>query len=710
MKRRPLMAPSGNSPAHAGSSFFARLLTPPADRRAQMRLVLRLLVFGFLLILFFRTPPLFQKTSGGIIHLYKKRILGIPLLAAAMILLPLSRRRLPDFLQRPVSLLLAAGIPFLAVHRAEAIQGFRMLEISRKNLSFNILLVLAFFLACYAVIGRVYGSVLFAYSLVVLFALLNHYVYLFRGEPIHASDLYAAGTALNVAADYVFTVSWRVYAALLEWACVFSLLHCLPKETPLFRGKARLFGSLGSAAAAALILWVFTATGWPAGQDVRVTVFKPMKSYERNGQVLNIVRSFYYLIVEKPEGYSEAAAASAMADTGLASDSAAGAAGAPNIIVIMNESLADFSSYGNFGTSEDPLPFLHELQQNGGENVITGNLYLDVFGGRTANSEYEALTGNSISFLPDGAVPYALYVKDHAASLVWNMRAMGFSGGIAFHPYKKDGYSRPRAYPGLGFTDFVAIEDIRDHISQEDFLRNLVSDSADFREVCRMYEETKAESEAPFFLFNVTIQNHGGYSKAFDNLQETISLNGELNGRKDATRYINLTAHSDAAFREITAYFEQVDEPTILVMFGDHQPSLRDPFYPYLYGQDAEELSGTDLLGRYRTPLVIWANYDINPGGSRDSTFADISVNYLSAALTELAGLPLTGYQKFLLQLRREIPVFTLHGCIGADGSCFGQDAAPEHLKSLIGRYQTFQYYSLFEKNKTAEDFFFLAP
>ena len=93
---------------------------------------------------------------------------------------------------------------------------------------------------------------------------------------------------------------------------------------------------------------------------------------------------------------------------------------------------------------------------------------------------------------------------------------MGYCGDEAFHPYHASGYSRPRAYPFLGFERFVTLEDIKSELKPEDYVRRWLSDSSDFRYVTELYEEARKNSDAPVYLYNVTMQNHGSYDKQFN--------------------------------------------------------------------------------------------------------------------------------------------------------------------------------------------------
>ena len=100
-----------------------------------------------------------------------------------------------------------------------------------------------------------------------------------------------------------------------------------------------------------------------------------------------------------------------------------------------------------------------------------------------------------------------------------------------------------------------------------------------------------------------------------------------------AERYLSLIQATDVAFEELISYFrDDVDEPTIIVMFGDHIPSVEQEFYDELYGMSINALSVDDAMERYRTPFVIWANYDIP-----EKNVGTISANYLSTLVLETA-------------------------------------------------------------------------
>ena len=147
----------------------------------------------------------------------------------------------------------------------------------------------------------------------------------------------------------------------------------------------------------------------------------------------------------------------------------------PNVIAVMNESFSDLSVLGDFKTNQDYMPFYHSLKKN----TIKGNMYMSSFGGQTANSEFEFLTGSSMAFLPGGSVAYQYQVKDELGSLTTTLKEQGYQGMKALHPYLASGYNREVVYPLLGFSDFLSDVDFK----EPEMLRRFISDKENYKKV-----------------------------------------------------------------------------------------------------------------------------------------------------------------------------------------------------------------------------------
>lgn len=414
-------------------------------------------------------------------------------------------------------------------------------------------------------------------------------------------------------------------------------------------------------------------------------LFTPTVMNKRDGNIVAFLMELEYMDVEKPSGYSPEETGSKYTQAGQ--DSAGLTAAVedpesvkrPNIIVIMDEAFSDLAVRGDFTTNEDYMPFIHRLQQ-GAENTRTGYLNVSVLGGNTANTEFEFLTGNTIGFLPQGSVAYQQYVQKETPSLASYLKELDYHT-VAIHPYYASGWDRDRVYPLLGFDEFL---------SQDDFtnpkrIRNYISDESSFAKIIELYENKK-EGE-PLFVFNVTMQNHSGYEEEFHNFTPDITVDGI--DSKALSMYLSLVKQTDSALQGLIDYFSQADEDTMIVFFGDHQPTTYVS-NPILRNNkvNPETLTDEENLLKYKVPYVIWSNFDIE-----EQTDGETSANYLAMDVLENCDLPLPALQNSLTGLRKEYPVISAAGVREADGTLTTVKQCGEALND----YRSLEYYLLFD-------------
>ena len=540
----------------------------------------------------------------------------------------------------------------------------------------------------YLLLRRRTSAVKWGVGLAWAFGCVNHYLISFRGRTLFPGDLLTLGTAVNVAGQYNYTPDSKqviTFAILLAFLVLVSLL---PKEEKHAISWKRIVPISALCAGYAAL---FFGTGLVEALEIAPSMW----TTRENGLVLNFSVCLKYMRVEKPEGYTPEHLASLSRE--YPGEGAVLEDGQPvNVIVIMNESLADLTVLPGVESSRDAMPFLHSLT----ENTVKGYAYTSVFGGTTANSEYEFLTGNTTAFLPAGTVPYQMYVSAGDPTLVGQMKALGYRC-IASHPYRSSGWNRPAVYSNFGFDETYFERDFQNRVYMRGDARSgYVSDQSNYENLVRMYEE-KSPGER-LFLFNVTMQNHSAYNMPWDNLDREVWLAGALEGRfQTVDQYFSLVYQSDKAFEYLITYFSQVEEPTVILMFGDHQPQVATNFYTDVLGDNPD----TALAQRKQmTPFVLWANYDIE---ERDGV--ELSLNYLSGLLMETAGLPLTGYQEFQRELYEDLPIINTLGIRDSEGNWYGEnESLPEDLASLLSRYQVLQYNNLFDKDRRADSIFSL--
>ena len=305
-----------------------------------------------------------------------------------------------------------------------------------------------------------------------------------------------------------------------------------------------------------------------------------------------------------------------------------------------------------------------------------------------------------MAFLPEGSVPFHLYITDGAPNLGAQMKALGYRT-VFLHPYLASGWNRRAVYQDFGFDEIY----FQDAIEDPTYMRGYITDQSDYENLVRLYEEK--EPGEPLFLFNVTMQSHSAYNVPWTGLERTVWLTGDLQGRYSTVdQYLSLLRQSDLALEYLIDYFSQVEEPTMILLFGDHQPQVATNFYTEMLGGDFEDVDIAVAQQRQEVPFLLWANYDIP-----EQEGIVTSLNYLSTLLVETAGLPLTDYQTFLSGIRGEVPALNAMGYLDSQGVWHrDRETLPEAAQTALNAYEMLQYNQLFDSREDRLEDFFTLP
>ena len=588
----------------------------------------------------------------------------------------------------------------------------------------NLVLYAVVWLVFWLILGRRRRSAAAASVFFFLWGLANHYVLQFKGVILFPHDVEGALTAANVAEHYDFAPDQFVWGA-IGILCAYLLLLkfvALPQEKREYLRPWPI--NLVPVALAAGYCYAFFLSPWLLDAGIKTQQWNT----QCNGWVLNFSIALRYGQVEKPENYSlngvkelaqrhsdHESSFTLLRDSAVSSpydplsldeegdspeevltvENTPGGIQPTNILCIMDESFGDLSIFEHMETDSDVIPFFHGLR----ENTIKGWLYDPVTGGGTATTEFEFLTGNSVSFLPLGTVAYQLYVKPEMPSLFSWAKGNGFHT-TAFHPYKASGWNRVEVYNDFGADVQLYQEDVEN----PEYVRGYISDRCDFRV---LEDITAAEEGDKQFLFNVTMQNHGGYKQGWKNLPSNVQLSGALTDCSEyATQYIALMQETDRALEELISYYEQQEEPTLIVFFGDHQGSLSDWFYEKLYGKKLDDRTIAEVERQFAVPFCIWANYPIP-----EAQDVMLSTSYLGALMTQVSNYPSTPFYNYLSSLYQDLPVINRTGYITPDGAVYKtREELSEELQAQVKEYQTLCYYNLFHRDEALDASFFLPP
>ncbi len=602
-------------------------------------------------------------------------------------------------LQKWITRILFFTTPITSYFIMEILSHHKLHSLERKIFGLrgglNILIYVIILLVAYTITNRMQYASAITWILTLVVGLTNYFVSMFRGIPVLVADVLSVGTAMNVAGGYLYTFDMYGVWSITLFACALGVMLGMKpqKGLPLVKRAIPLVASIIMVIGA---YWLYVGTDAVAKMGIEDSQWKPQLTYTKNGTALSFITSWKYIKTEKPSGYSvdEVEKLTKKYKSDDSSKENAKNKKMPNVIAIMNESLADFSFDGNLETTEDYIPFIRSMKKN----TVKGQLFVSIEGANTANSEFEFLTGDSMAFFAPRAVPYNNLLKGILPSLTRTLQMQGYAGCDAFHPYLRSGWNRENVYKYLGFNHFYSDE----YYKGVNYVRNFISDEADFNQIIKDYEASNKKTDAPFYEFNVTVQNHGGYVGQRGTVEEKVKVKTSGLSTEENNQYMTLAKLSDDAFKKLVKYFEKVDEPTVIVMFGDHQPPLVEEFYETLFGKKQAKFTTEDTANWYSTPYVIWTNYDI-----KSNTNMNMSCNYLSSYLLNMIGADMTGYNKYLLDLQKKVPVLTALFYQGDDGKWYDNSTESKYSK-YIKDYSKIQYNGLFDQKNRVDDFFFL--
>lgn len=548
--------------------------------------------------------------------------------------------------------------------------------------------------------GAVAAAIIGALHLV---GLAQYFVITFKALPIQPGDLSALSTAAAVSAGYQYALSsfclYGLAIAVAGMTCCQMAGVLRPQRDALWRGRLAVNLLVGLACLAGLVAHV-TLIDYYNTLYVQVYTWRPLDSYYREGFLPCFISSAQAIAPRKPAGYTVEGAQKLLTQYAASYDAADGASAGraqavqqfneekPTVIAIMNETFADLSIYQNMHANYQGPEFFKSL----GDTLQRGRLFVSAYGGGTANSEFEFLTGNSMSNLGSGVYPYTIYDLSKAENLAAQFKSLGYDT-TAMHPNHATNWNRENVYKQFGFDQFLSINDFEG----AETLRGMVTDRTTYDKILDLL----SSNSKPQFIFDVTMQNHSGYDTGLlpADKQQTYYIDGV--SRPDVDEYLSLIKESDDALRYFINRLRTLNRKVVLVFFGDHQP-----FFPSTYNDAwfTGEDDATHAERLWQTDYIIWANYPV-AGRTETSATVDLSTNYLSANLMNLIGAPLTDYQKAHIELQKVIPAINATGFEDENQRWYLVSASSdatlgESLRTARSDLATLQFLELFRDGK----------
>lgn len=340
------------------------------------------------------------------------------------------------------------------------------------------------------------------------------------------------------------------------------------------------------------------------------------QGYENYGFVYSFTSSVLDRGMKKPDDYTEENVMDVYNDTQLIkSNSTVDGTNGPNVICVLLESFTDPDDINFLTVNEgDPVPTFHYLE----ENYSTGHLTVPVVGAGTANTEFEVLTGMTMKYFGTGEYPYKTILKQtDCESIASDLHNIGYATHVV-HNNGGNFYSRANAFSMMGFDTFTSKElmDITEYTP----LGSWASDDILVSETIKTLDATPNQAD---FSYVITVSTHGDYpkEKVLDNPKFTVS-GVEDEGMANAwTYYVNQLNAADRFISSLIEELSKRDEPTVVVMFGDHLPTM---------GLEDSDMATNDI---YKTKYITWNNMGL---AKQD---ADLYAYQLLAATTNSVGI-----------------------------------------------------------------------
>ena len=480
-----------------------------------------------------------------------------------------------------------------------------------------------------------------------------------REDPLIPSDVFLLREAVSAVGEYQLYMHWDkviAIAALVVLAVVLGYFF----KTPAPRLPWRL-------GCAALSLAVFVGAVCFVYRDKELYESFTVPYAYNIPSVFNTLGFHYCFLynynlypVDKPDGFSKSEVEGWIsADKNEYEEPAV----KPNIIMVMCEAYSDLSEEDAFAYTEQDDPMRAYKAVAASERAVSGHIVVSNYGAGTANTEFNVLTGMQTNMIGEGTTSSFRVLRKQTKSIASLLAADGYST-FFMHPGQSWFYNRMSVYNRLGISDQVFVE----AFDETDYKGVMISDAAFLDELEADLQPRMLESDAPLFAYTVTIQNHQSYTYAkYPDRPDDVPLKA---GVSDAAMealsvYMEGIRDSSEMLLALTEYLDTVDEPTVLVFFGDHRPNLGTATTELGLSYNLND-TPEHTIDTYKTPFVIWSNQAYADAVDLGDAYAAldlpengiISDNYLGAIALELAGQTgLDPFMDYLNEMRRTLPV-----------------------------------------------------
>lgn len=553
----------------------------------------------------------------------------------------------------------------------------------------NILLTMIF--------KKSYRSFVVLSVIFILLLTVNYFKLQFRDNPLFPWDFLLMRVAASVVSRFKLIPSVTFAMSVIAFIAVIIALYIIAKKRSVYKMSV-ITRTATAVIVCALLVTYFSTYLFTTG----VNLFTAKEYYIEKGFVSAFAESAKYLKpIDKPENYSEETMQVIYNKINSLPEQYDG--NKANIIVIMSESFWDITRVKELGFREEIFPTYRKLQNA----AVTGELLTNVYNGGTVNSEFEALTGFSVAYLPTEYMPYQRCMRPDFFSINSYLKSEGYES-LAIHPFEKTNYNRNTAYEYFDFDKTLWEEDFDENAER---MRGYISDHALIERIISEYEKHNSKSDTPWFNLSVSMQNHGGYweSSIDSDKNYDIDVSNFKENSQGSIKDLAIGLHySDLALGELIDYFENVDEPTIIIMFGDHM-SNAGPIGETLLDQ-SELLKGNvdlssgvksisaqneqSILEQRRVPFMAWSNEE-----NINKDCGIVSVTQLLPTVFSEYNVTMPTYFEYLKNSQEVYPACASNIIVDKEGKVNFINNMTDEQKKQYDEYWLIEYDYIFGKN-----------
>ena len=569
---------------------------------------------------------------------------------------------------------------------------------------FPILAVLGFF---FAVFGNLFWSASLSTLLFGLISLVNLIKIECRKDPLVPADFGLLGEAMIATGEYQLNLHIPYIILIVFLAALFFLAGFK------FRTKQNAWLRWGGIAAVISMAVAAMLTVYPS-DGIYKHVIKSVKDlsssnvpavFDETGFLYCFLHNVNLYDVQKPEAYNQMEAEQWARETDVVLENRQ----QPHVIFVQCEAFSDIydAPVFSYPEEENPLYLYHRVAES--EQAVSGGIVVSNYGAGTANTEFDILTGVETNFLNENSTSAFRVIHKKMPSLARTFLSFGYKNWF-MHPGDSWFYNRDSVYDRFGFADRSFVDDFLNSEREYKWKGSRVADQGFGSMLLERFEAHRNSSDAPWFAFTVTIQNHQAYPwSKYDPRPPEVQISIPISDSATETLSVYAEGIRDSSILldRLVWTFDELDEPTVLVFWGDHLPAMGSSFSVYQeIGLDIGNESDLHwALETYSTPFVIWGNkafcescdFAARKEALEMPAKERISDIYLGELVYEL--LDLRGsdpYFDYLGEARRVLPVINLGRYELPDGSITEELTADQN--AVLQKLRCWGYYRVVDQ------------